>query len=752
VVGHGPFKRNLMDFIYLFRVLLKRKWLIMLAGVMAAAIAWALTRNEAKKYRSTAQISTGFTISDEIKVNDENFSFYEADVKFNNVIVTFESPTVISLLSYSLILHDLKSPEPFRQLTQVQKNSPIYTAIDKNRAISTFEYKLESMSMLTSFKPDEKALLEFLALYRYDYQTLSHTLPVYRLERTDYIQIDYTSENPELSAFVVNTAFQQFLRYYKNVRSSKSQESIDTLQSLLERKKQELDLKNSQLKSQGMIDVGEENTAKLEAIINQQTTLTEEESRQTQRNYDIQKINQRIAKLSSSSPTNSVAKTDNDNSELLTLRRSMTEANQSYINSGSSDPTLLKKYQALKTEYANKLASIQNAVVPTPSATSSSTDDLPTLEGKKSDLEIDIRAGVDKIVALQNRISDLKVGLVKDASKDAEVTSLLKDAELANKEYLSAKQKYNDAMDINSSSVNNFRQVLSGQPAIDPEPSQRIIIVGMAGASALVITTLVIILLTYLDSSIKTPIIFSKTVNLRLLSMVNFLNLGQRSLQEIIIDRVALSDIRDNRHNVFLESLRKLRYEIEHSGKKTILFASTKKGEGKTTLILALSYSMSLSKKKILIIDTNFCNNDLTVALDAERILENIHPDKISPNSLVEQVKTTAKDIGVGTVYVIGCQVGDYTPSEILPRENLLQHLNELTSEFDYIFLEGPPLNDFSDAKELSQYVDGVIAIFSATHIIKQIDRQSMNFFDELDGKFVGAVLNMVDLKNVNTT
>ena len=741
-----------MDFIYLFRVLLKRKWLIMLAGVIAAAIAWALTRNEVRKYRSMAQISTGFTISNEIKVNDENFSFFEADVKFNNAIVTFQSPTVISLLSYSLILHDLKSPEPFRRLSQQQKNSSFYTDIDKAKAISIFEYKLESMSMLTSFKSDEKALLEFLALYRYDYQTLSRTMAVYRLERTDYIQIDYTSENPDLSAFGVNTVFQQFLRYYKNVRSSKSQESIDTLQSLLDKKKQELDIKNAQLRSIGMVDVGEENSAKLETIINQQTTLTEEESAQTQRNYDMQKLNQRISKLNSVDPSGAAAKSDNDNTDLITLRKSLSEANQAYVNSGSSDPVLQKKYETLKTEYTNKLASIQKAVVPPSASTSSTTDDLPTLEAKKSDLEIDIRAGAEKIQAIENKINELKVGLVQDASKNAEVTSLLKDAELASKEYLSAKQKYNDAIDINSSSVNNFRQVLSGQPAIDPEPSQRLIIVGMAGAAALIITTLVIILLTYLDSSIKTPIIFSKTVNLRLLSMVNFMNLGQKSLQEIITNRDPLSDSKDNRHNVFLESLRKLRYEIEHSGKKTILFASTKKGEGKTTLIMALSYSMSLSKKKILIIDTNFCNNDLTVALDAEPILENIHPDKINPNAVVEQVKATAKDIGVGTVYIIGCEIGDYTPSEILPRENLLQHLNELTSEYDYIFLEGPPLNDYSDAKELSQYVDGVIAIFSATHIIKQIDRQSMHFFSEVKDKFVGAVLNMVDLKNVNTT
>ncbi len=61
-------------------------------------------------------------------------------------------------------------------------------------------------------------------------------------------------------------------------------------------------------------------------------------------------------------------------------------------------------------------------------------------------------------------------------------------------------------------------------------------------------------------------------------------------------------------------------------------------------------------------------------------------------------------------------------------------------------------MNDFSDSRELAQYVDGVIAVFSAQHIIKQIDKQSISFFKELNGKFCGSILNMVDLKNVNVT
>lgn len=171
---------------------------------------------------------------------------------------------------------------------------------------------------------------------------------------------------------------------------------------------------------------------------------------------------------------------------------------------------------------------------------------------------------------------------------------------------------------------------------------------------------------------------------------------------------------------------------------------------GKTTLIQALSYSLSISKKKILIVDTNFCNNDLTVQLNADPVLEKISTSNNS-RSLVDQIKFLSKDIGAGTVFAIGSEGGDYTPSEVLPRENLLNHLHSLTAEFDFIFLEGPPLNDFSDSKELIQYVDSVVAIFSATHIIKQIDKESIKFLKELNGKFCGSVLNKVDLENVNT-
>jgi uncharacterized protein involved in exopolysaccharide biosynthesis len=309
-----------MDFIYLFRVLMKKKWIILGAALIAAIIAFFFTRNQQKKYRSFAQISTGFTQSEEIRLNptDDNGAAYnEADVKFNNVIITSTSPTVISLLSYTLILHDLQSPYPFRQVSEKDRQSRTYQSINKVDAIRVFSNNLGSMSPLTPYRAGDRQLLELLDMYGYDYKDLISNLPVYRLQRTDYIQIEFLSENPELSAFVVNTLFQQFLRYYRTVRSNRSIESVDTLQSLLDRKKQELDAKNDQLRSEGIINVGQENGAKLDMIINQEQMLADIETKQTADNYALQQVNQQLAGMGVSTTPGKPAANATNNDELL---------------------------------------------------------------------------------------------------------------------------------------------------------------------------------------------------------------------------------------------------------------------------------------------------------------------------------------------------------------------------------------------------------------------------------------------------
>jgi len=729
-----------MDFVYLFRILMKRKWIIIGSAIIAAAVAYILTLNQPKKYRSTAQIATGYTTYDPMKLVNENADYYQQDIKFNNVIVTFESPPVINLLSYNLILHDLTQPDAFHKLNEDEK-AKAFKEISKDSAIRAFREKQRTMSILSPSIPEDKKLMNLLSLYQYDYNTLTKNLNVSRFQRTDYLNIDYVSTEPNLSSFVVNTAYDEFIRYYGTSRGRTAAESIDTLRSIMEKKKQILDQKNELLQRTGYGSSEIQSTGDLDIIANLESELTNERSKLTTFQANLRKVNQRLADLNKA-PTET---TSSDNDEVIQLRTAMNNAYNDYLR--TNDQADYRKYNNLKSKYQQKVLSSRSGSVAAKDPVAEKID----LQGQKTDLEIDIQSSSSFISSLQSKINSLKGSVTSAASSTAAGESLKKEVDFANKEYLDAQQRYNAATDIGGASLVNFRVIVPGQPAMSPEPSKRALIVALAAFAALLTSIGIIIFLTYLDSSIRTPTIFNKNVNLKMISLVNFMNLRNKSITDVISNKlIATDEAEHKRNNIFRESIRKLRYEIETSGKKVFLFTSTKKGQGKTTLIQALAYSMSLSKKKVLIIDTNFCNNDLTVQLNAEPVLEKIVPYKSDNKALIEQVKVFSKDLGLGTVYAIGSEGGDYTPSEILPRENLLQHLQLLTTDFDYIFLEGPPLNDFSDSKELAQYVDGVIAVFSAQEVIKQIDKQSISFFKELNGKFTGSILNMVDLKNIN--
>jgi succinoglycan biosynthesis transport protein ExoP len=728
-----------MDFSYLFRILMKRKWLIISATIIAAVVAYILTINQPNKFRSTAQIATGYTTYDPVRLN-ENADNFQQETKFNNAIVTFTSPAVVNLLSYHLILHDLRQT-PFTILTDQDKKKA-FQNISKEEAIKAFQNKLDSMKMLSPSLNEDKKLLNILYLYGYDNATIKKTLDVSRFQHSDFLNVSYVSKDPGLSAFVVNTAYDQFIRYYGTNRDKTISQSADTLKRIMEKKKQILEEKNRILQQAGLGSSGPRSNSDLNIISNLESQLTSEKSKLATFQSDLRKVNQRLANIDSK-PAESNNSAIND--EIIQLRNARNSAYGDYLR--SNDQADYKKYTALNDKYQQKVLSLRTT-------TENSKDpvaDKVDLQSQKTDLEIDIQSSSSFISSLEVKVNSLKGAIASSGSNDAAIESLRQDAELASKEYIEAQYKYNTATDLGGLSVINFRLTVPAQPALAPEPSKRIIIIGLAGFAALFTTVAFIIFLTYLDSSVRTPLIFSKNVNLRLISLINFMNLRNKDIKDVIANTYTSTDSEETyRTNTFRESLRKLRYEVEMSGKKVFLFTSTKKGQGKTTIIQALSYSMSLSKKRVLIIDTNFCNPDLTVQLDAEPVLEKIIPQNFDDKNLVEEIKKHSKDLGIGSIYAIGSAGGDYTPSEILPRENLLHYLQTLTSYFDYIFLEGPPLNDFSDSKELVQYVEGVIAIFSAQDVIKQIDRQSISFFKELNGKFSGSILNMVDMKNVN--
>lgn len=734
-----------MELKYIFRMLFRKKWIILSLTILTVATAFMLTRNQKRLFKSFAQISTGYTVSEDMKLTDDNFNISQIDVKFSNAIENITSPKVVSLLSYSLIIHDLTSKPTFRNPNpDLLKKYPDLAALNKADLVKTFTRKRDSLQLLNTGDPYEKKLLRYLELYRYDIESLKALLTVARYQRTDYINITCRSESPALSSFVVNNLVTEFQRYFESFRRDRSTESITTLDSMVRKRKDELDnliaIRSQFMTDSGVLDPNVE-TSNLSQISQFETLLAETRGVSQNLGYQVAQLSAQIRTLESGGggtvPNNS---RQSNNDEYMILRKQYNDLYTDYVSRGSNDPETKRRLDELKI----KMQSSVNTVAPIQDqGTVNKALQLENLKDRRIQLEGELRSANVKISYYQGRLNQLRGTVGGQSSKTGALQQLDKDIEIATAEYTAVKDKSNLASNMTEGLGNNFTQTMFGQPSTKPEPSGRFMILALSGITSFLLTSFVFIFLLYIDQSIKTPSQFTKVTGLKLLGVINKIPLKNRKISDMVIaDKEA-----ENRKNSFRELLRKVRFEIESSGKRVFLFTSTEPQQGKTTLTQALAYSLSLSKKKVLILDTNFCNNDITAMNSAAPTLEDFSGNGHALE--FDEYKHLITNTGQENVDIIGCKGGDYTPSEILPKNHLLNYLPDLLKEYDYIFMEGAPLNGYTDSKELAEYADRVIAIFSAESEIKNGDKASLNFLRNLKEKFLGGVLNKVEAFNV---
>lgn len=268
----------------------------------------------------------------------------------------------------------------------------------------------------------------------------------------------------------------------------------------------------------------------------------------------------------------------------------------------------------------------------------------------------------------------------------------------------------------------------------------------ISGISMFFLSSVIFLLIEIFDPRIKTPSLFKKQVKLNIANILNSAPLKKISEHEIIINNYVGKLFSREIH--FKNNIRKLRYEFLKSDHQIFLITSTQKGVGKTTIIEALTSSLSLSKKRTLIIDLNFGNNTLTQKYQPGMLIQDIAGSVNLNNALAEQnvwSKTTQENM-----FIIGSKEGDFTPSEALYNIDMVVFLKLLKKEFDFIIIEGAALNDFVDSQELAMYVESVFTIFSASSSITHLDEKSIKFISSLGEKNKGAILNNVLKENIN--
>lgn len=736
-----------MDIIYLFKVLIRRKWTILFCLVLGLVGGLLFRVFIPREYVSTAQYSTGFSQTQKVSLQlTEIFDVNQIDFRINNVIETFKSPIVLAMVSYDLMLHDLDSQHPFRNLEHKDKEDTAFKNADLPKARLILRDRLSNLKLLTTYDPQDKMVWNLLNLYGYDEENILKKLAVERVPKTDYINVSFSSESPELSAYVANKIGVKFKDFFSSLTSTNTKESLYKLDSLRESKRREVDTLRSKLQrfrdKIGTPNPGDAATAAMSAVQELTSSLTAQQANQNDYRQRLASINDQLRELNTNPSAITGGPVGNHGDEILVLRRTNEDLASKLALKGGVDQNIQKQIDdnITKINQLSRGSSLQSGNPATRAA-----DRKQELIKAKLELQSAIASTADNIEMYKSRLEQFRKIAFSGGGQEVVANAYQNDLTIAEKDL----EKYNSSIfasqDIDVSPDFNFKQILLGQPPIKPEPGKGLLILTIAGLSMFFLSVLIIIILELLDTTLRTPSIFKNETKLDVLSSVGQIELEKKTLQDYF-DFTPRSD-RESNNLPFIENMRKLRYEIERSGKRIILFTSTKPLEGKTTILESVAHTFSMSKKKVLLIDANFSNNTLTRDFSAKPTLMNFNMKGQENFEKIWNITTVTK---IPNVDVIGCDEGNYTPSEILPKNNLLDHLDKLKQHYDYILIEGSALNAHADSKELTDFVEGVVIVFSAKNTMGETDRESIDFLKDHRDKFIGAVLNNVDEQNLD--
>lgn len=195
------------------------------------------------------------------------------------------------------------------------------------------------------------------------------------------------------------------------------------------------------------------------------------------------------------------------------------------------------------------------------------------------------------------------------------------------------------------------------------------------------------------------------------------------------------------------EAFKTLRTNFLFSGDdvKTVLITSCVKNEGKSTVSIELSKSLSIYDKKVLLIDADlrksvfaseYTTNDSEILGLSEYLSGQTEYDNILYSTQIENL------------HLIFAGAFPPNPVELLGSKKFEELLKKAREEYDYVIIDAAPLGAVIDASAISNFCDGAILIITANEISYRFAQDVKAQLEKSNCKVLGAILNRIPVKS----
>jgi succinoglycan biosynthesis transport protein ExoP len=712
---------NIKEFLNLIS---KYRWLIIAIPITTLIITFFFVKNLPKEYKSQAKLSTGLLDpSRQVAPDVPSYSGPDLLIKLNqqftNIMDIMTMSRNMSILSYRLILHDLKNPKkPFKPLSDDLK---ALSESQRQEAIRAFEERLEKKQVLTPFDNYKVKFYNLVKSMGYDANTLRRKLVISHEQNSDFITVEFTSENTLLSVFVVNTLSHDFINNYSLDLISNKNSSILVLDSLLQKKEAIMNGRIKELKDyriqNGILNLDKQSQIVYQQIIDienrKNLALVEKEALLAALKNVNYNLNSRYKERYLG------ADVSVDNQSIISLKNKVQAAENIYLDGGYK-ATDKRKVDSLRQLLSDQLLKSNDNYVSDPMVAKQ------TLIQRRIAISIDLDKTGAGIEDMNRELAKLNAKFNSMVPFDAGVQNLERNADVATKEYLEILNRYNQT-NLDKNIGLRLQLAEEGVPST-PESSKKALYMALSGIASFAICFCVLFVIHALDNSINNQKQLKALTNQSVIGELNYIKPKDRDID------IIWKNIYNKDQLLYKNLLRTLRFDINK-----LLGAENLKILGITKLapekfnsfsIVSLGYAFASLGKNVLLI------GDQEMVADLERL------KIVTDQSLNDILNGSPIKKGTHITFLSG-ELEGQSLLENKDKASIAQTFETFKREFDLIIIQLDALNEISDVNEWIMFTDKYLATFMAGNAISDKDKEHISALNG-DDKFAGWLINGV--------
>ncbi|MET1054692.1 MAG: lipopolysaccharide biosynthesis protein, partial [Pedobacter sp.] len=198
-----------MDIKSFLKLLNRYKWILILVPLVSAVATYFLAKQLPKTYSSEAKIATGIVDPSKQVAGAATLDYFKMTQEFDNIIEQMKMRKIMSILSYNLIIHDLDNPK--ETFTPYSEKIDSLSAEDRKKVADLYRINLsKKIPVSPADNKGQFKLYDMVNSMGYGDVALNKGLEIAHKDNSDFISVKFISNNPLLSAYVVNTLSNEF--------------------------------------------------------------------------------------------------------------------------------------------------------------------------------------------------------------------------------------------------------------------------------------------------------------------------------------------------------------------------------------------------------------------------------------------------------------------------------------------------------------------------------------------------------------